>query len=213
MKVVPVALALFGFSLVPAAAAFASERALRAEILVPAPLAEVWSAWTTDAGIATFFAPEGHVDLRVDGTYDVWFFPEAEAGKRGAEGMRILVHEPMRRFSFTWDAPPSIPTIRNQRTVVVLEFAPHGERATRLRFTHSGWGEGEDWDRAYEYFRSAWGTKVLPRLVHRFTAGPLDWNAIPAPPPVEMSAVRLVAKPESTGAGMGLSGRGTRGVE
>jgi uncharacterized protein YndB with AHSA1/START domain len=174
--------------------ALAEDRALRAEIVVGAPLAEVWKAWTTEDGIVSFFAPAGHVDLRVDGTYDVWFFPDEAPGRRGAEGMRILVHEPMKRFSFTWDAPPSIPAVRNQRTVVMLEFAPRGESETRLRFTQTGWGEGEDWDRAFEYFRNAWGAKVLPRLRHRFEVGPIDWSAIPTPSPVPVAASRIVVE-------------------
>lgn len=206
-------LALFAFSLVPAASARAAERVLRAEVVVAAPLAEAWKAWTTDSGIETFFAPAGHVDLRVDGTYDIWFFPGAEPGARGAEGMRILVIEPMRRFAFTWNAPPTIPSIRDQRTVVMLEFAPQGERATRLRFTHSGWGDGADWDRAFEYFRAAWGSKVLPRLQHRFAVGPIDWNAIPSPAPVEMTAVRLIDEPGPAPGGIGVLGRDSRGVE
>ena len=55
-----------------------SERMLHADFTVDAPIKDVWNAWTTPEGIATFFAPAGHVDLRVDGTYDVWFFPKAE---------------------------------------------------------------------------------------------------------------------------------------
>ena len=57
---------------------------------VQAPVAEVFKAWTTEEGITTFFAPKGKVDLRVDGTYDIWFNPTGKPGERGAEGMRIL---------------------------------------------------------------------------------------------------------------------------
>src|SRR5262245_15297140 len=159
----------------------ASDRVLRSEITLAAPVQDVWKAWTTDEGIATFFAPKGHVDLRVDGTYDVWFNPAGKPGERGAEGMRILGVEPFRRFAFTWNAPPSIPAIRGQRTLVVLDFAPLGEKQTQLRFTELGWGEGADWDKAYEYFDQAWGSIVLPRLLVRFQKGPIDWQAPPPP--------------------------------
>jgi uncharacterized protein YndB with AHSA1/START domain len=158
----------------------AADRVLRSELLIPAPVGEVWTAWTTDRGIATFFAPEGHVDLRVDGTYDVWFNPEGTPGERGAEGMRILDVDPERRFAFTWNAPPSIPAIRGRRTVVVIDLAPADETSTRMRFTHLGWGEGPDWDKAYDYFDRAWGSYVLPHLMHRFRAGPIDWKNPPA---------------------------------
>ena len=161
--------------------AIASDRVLRRELTIAASVQDVWKAWTTDEGIATFFAPKGHVDLRVDGTYDVWFNPTGKPGERGAEGMRILGVEPMKRFAFTWNAPPTIPTIRGQRTVVVLEFEPQGDKQTKLRFTELGWGDGADWDKAYEYFDHAWGAVVLPRLVHRFAHGPIDWNAPPKP--------------------------------
>lgn len=161
--------------------AAAADHILRAERVVHAPVRDVWNAWTTDAGIASFFAPEGHVDLRVDGTLDVWFDPSAEPGLRGAEGMRILDVDPQRRFAFTWNAPPSIPSIRGKRTLVVLEFAAEGDTATRLRFTHSGWGDGDDWDRAYDYFDRAWGSVVLPNLARRFDVGPIDWSAPPKP--------------------------------
>jgi uncharacterized protein YndB with AHSA1/START domain len=162
----------------PASAA-ASDRVLRAEVVVPAPVDAVWDAWTTGPGIRSFFAPEGRVDLKVDGTFDVWFNPNGGPDERGAEGMRILDVDPGRRFVFTWNAPPSIRSIRGRRTVVVLEFAAAGERATRLRFTHLGWGEGADWDKAYDYFDHAWGGFVLPSLVRRFAIGPIDWAALP----------------------------------
>jgi uncharacterized protein YndB with AHSA1/START domain len=64
----------------------ASDRVLRGEMEVSAPVAEVSRAWTTNEGIAPFFGPRGHVDLRVDGTHGVWLDPGAEPGERAAEG-------------------------------------------------------------------------------------------------------------------------------
>jgi len=168
------------------------QRVLTAEVLLPAPVEDVWAAWTTNEGIATFFAPKGIVDLRVDGTYDVWFNPDGAPGQRGAEGMRIVGIDPLKRFAFTWNAPPSIPTIRGQRTIVVLDFASAGPRQTRLTFTELGWGEGADWDKAYDYFDKAWGAIVLPRLVERFRTGPLDWSKDLKLAPLEGSMKRTL---------------------
>ncbi|MGH7726958.1 MAG: SRPBCC family protein [Candidatus Eiseniibacteriota bacterium] len=171
-----------------------SERMLHAELTVDAPVKEVWNAWTTAEGIATFFAPAGHVDLRVDGTYDVWFFPKAEPGLRGAEGMRILDVDPMRRFVFTWNAPPTFPTVRDRRTVVVLELEELAPARTRFRFTQMGWGEGADWDKVYAYFDRAWGAVVLPRMVHRFANGPIDWDSPPELEPVAPTLQQTLAE-------------------
>lgn len=156
------------------------ERIITANLLVPARRREVWRAWTTEAGIRTFFAPAGCIDLRPDGPYEIYFDPVAEAGSRGGEGMRVLAVQEPELLSFTWNAPPSLPTVRAQRTSVLirLDEAP-GDR-TRLQFHHSGWGNGGEWDQAFSYFEHAWLHIVLPRLIWRFINGPLDWNDPPA---------------------------------
>ena len=161
------------------AAAVPVDRVLRADLIVLGPIEEVWKAWTTEEGIKSFFAPAGQVDLKVDGTYDIWFNPDGKPGERGAEGMRILGVELEKRFVFTWNAPPTIPTIRGQRTIVILDFTASTRTQTRVRFTQMGWGEGTDWDAAYSYFDRAWGAVVLPRLLYRFEQGPIDWKSPP----------------------------------
>jgi uncharacterized protein YndB with AHSA1/START domain len=162
----------------------ANERVLRAEMVVDGPVQEVWRAWATDEGVRTFFAPASRVEARVDGAYQILFFPERAPGRRGAEGARILVLEPPTRIAFTWDAPPDLPSIRAQRTVVYVDLAPVDERRTRVRFTHLGWGLGAEWDKAYAYFDRAWNTVVLPRLRERFARGPIDWAHVPQLAPV-----------------------------
>ena len=51
-----------------------------------------------------------------------------------------------------------------------------GKEKTLVKFTQTGWGEGEDWDKGYEYFKSAWIEIVFPRLIERFKTGPVDWS-------------------------------------
>ena len=139
---------------------------------------------TTEEGLKTFFAPGAHVELKVDGAFEILFSPEAKPGQRGAEGMRILGLEPMRRFAFTWNAPPSIPDIRGQRTVVILEFEPVGADRTRVGFTQMGWGCGPSWDKAFDYFDQAWSAIVLPRFRYAMEVGPLDFGNVPKLKPV-----------------------------
>lgn len=101
--------------------------------------------------------------------------------------------EPPRRFAFSWSAPPTMPAVRAQRTLVVIELAPVGERATRLRFTHEGWGAGGEWDAAFRYFDHAWAAVVLPALKYRFEKGPVSRSSRPALAPIADSiAVELV---------------------
>ena len=49
---------LFALLLATPLPAIAAERAIDESVVVKAPIAKVWEAWTTSAGITTFFAPE-----------------------------------------------------------------------------------------------------------------------------------------------------------
>ena len=147
-------------------------RVLHKEVVVSAPRAEVWRAWTTTAGLRSWFTPWSTIELRIGGRIEILFGMDSPPGQRGSEDCRILSFLPAEMLSFEWNAPPSLGAMRWKHTHVVLhlEDAPAGK--TRVRFDQLGWGEGENWNAVYEYFDSAW-EHVLRNLERRFTDGPL----------------------------------------
>ena len=156
-----------------------AERVITSEIHVPAPVAEVWQAWTTKEGVESFFAPQCTIDLKPGGAYEMLFDLEAEPGKQGGEGMVIMAIQPERMLAFTWTAPPHLPSVRGQMTHVVIRLFVIDAGQTRVTLRHDGWGEGEEWDAAFRYFSRAWAGVVLPRLKRRFESGPIDWSNRP----------------------------------
>ena len=157
------------------AAAIADGRRILKEVVVKAPVEDVWKAWSTSEGIQSFFAPEAVVDPRPDGAFDVRMNPYAQAGNRGADGMRVLGVQPQRMITFSWNAPPHLPEARAQRTFVAVRMNPVSATETRVALSHDGWGDGGQWDQAYDYFDKAWGN-VLGSLQKRFVEGPRDWK-------------------------------------
>lgn len=157
------------------------DRNIHIETIVNAPIMEVWKAWTTEQGLESFLAPDCNIDLRTNGRMDVYFYPEAPQGQRGAENVHILAVENYRLFSFTWNNPAELPKIGNQQTHVMLKFFPFGKsnRRTKLVLIHDGWGDGEIWDQAYQYFIKEWRNTVLFRLHYRFDKGPVNWSYPP----------------------------------
>jgi len=153
----------------------AAERALDKEIVIAASLDAAWSAWTTREGITSFFAPDAVIDARVGGPFQVHINPLAAPGERGADDMRFMAIDPKKMISFDWNAPPSLPLARAQRTFVVVRFFAVDDKTTRVTLHHTGWGEGGEWDKAYTYFDRAWGN-VLGSLKKRFDTGPVDWT-------------------------------------
>ena len=158
-----------------AARVHAAERSSDKEVIVPAPIAAVWQDWTTKAGIESFFAPEAEIDARVGGAFHIHIDPYGEPGMKGADDMRFMALQPPTMLSFDWNAPPSLPEARQQRTFVVVRLAEVDVRSTRVTLHHVGWGDGGEWDKTYAYFDRAWGN-VLANLKKRHESGPRDWT-------------------------------------
>ncbi|HEU0202255.1 MAG TPA: SRPBCC domain-containing protein, partial [Burkholderiaceae bacterium] len=153
----------------------AAERSIDKEVVIDGAVDEVWEAWTTRAGVVSFFAPDAEVDARVGGAFHIYFDPLAQSGFKGADDMRFLALQPKKMLSFDWNAPPHLPEARQQRTFVVVRLHPVGEKQTRVSLHHTGWGEGGEWDKAFAYFDRAW-IAVLANLKRRFEKGPIDWT-------------------------------------
>jgi uncharacterized protein YndB with AHSA1/START domain len=151
------------------------ERKIQKDIIVEAPIREVWQLWTTQEGVTTFFAPKANVELVVGGRYEMLFNPEEAPGSQGGEGLKVLSYLPEEMLSVEWNAPPHLPNVRRERTHVVVQFESRPGDKTRVKLSHLGWKEGAEWDQAFAYFIRAWDV-VLARLAYRFSVGPIDWN-------------------------------------
>lgn len=147
------------------------------QVVIGAPIEDVWDAWTTEAGTATFFAPLARIDLRVGGPYELFFIPDAPEGSRGGEGCIFKEIEFPRRLVFTWNFPPSIPELRDSGalTKVTVTLRSISDSDTEVRLEQTGWEKGRAWEEGYAYFDKAWAL-VLDRLKRRFETGPIDWN-------------------------------------
>ncbi len=71
-------------------------------------------------------------------------------------------------------APESFPHVRADRTTARWEFKAVDKGSTLVRLTQTGWKEGEEWNKAYDYLASG-NAELLETLNRRFVSGPLDW--------------------------------------
>lgn len=161
--------------LLAAAQAGAAERSLDKEVIIKAGLDQAWQSWTTREGIVGFFAPDAKIEPKVGGAFQIYMDPGGEPGMKGADEMRFLALQPQKMLSFDWNAPPSLPEARAQRTFVVVRFEPLSAQETRVTLHHTGWGDGGEWDKAFLYFDRVWGN-VLNNLKLRYENGPRDWR-------------------------------------
>ena len=155
-------------------------RGILACIEVNAAVDQVWAAWTTAQGIQQFFAPQCHVGYDVGAPYEILFDLDAPEGEQGSEGAIILALDEPHMLSFTWNAPPSLPDIRRQRTLVTIQLSQVNSHTTEVSLYHTGWGVSEQWDQAFHYFDYAWKKVVLPRLKYALEVNAIDWANPPA---------------------------------
>lgn len=138
----------------------AGHRAITEEIVAPTDAVSAWALWTTDKGFQSFFPRasgeefDTHIELRPGEPFEV-FFAKGPPGERGCDDCRILGYQEGRMLSFTWTNRPDM-AVRPHKTHVVVTFEPLGENQTRVTLVADGWGDGPDWDLAYDYFSGAW---------------------------------------------------------
>jgi uncharacterized protein YndB with AHSA1/START domain len=143
-------------------------KALVLEITIPAPLDDVWNAFSTSAGLSTWLTPGAVVDLRKGGEWTAHF----PGGKTG--GGTILSFRPRREMVLAAMAPERFPTVRADRTTARFQFKAADSHSTIVRLTQTGWKQGEEWDNAYDYLAKG-NVQLLETLRRRFVDGPIDW--------------------------------------
>ncbi|HEV8241378.1 MAG TPA: SRPBCC domain-containing protein [Thermoanaerobaculia bacterium] len=151
--------------------AMSPEKALRFEVTIPAPVADVWTALSTAEGLETWLWRDARVDLRPGGDWLV-VYPGNRTG-----GGTVVSFEPQKRLELHAMAPEQFPEVRSVGTKVVFELEPMSATSTRLTMTQTGWREGRQWDEAYDYLATG-NAQLLVRLHQRFVSGPRSFPAV-----------------------------------
>jgi uncharacterized protein YndB with AHSA1/START domain len=150
------------------------EKALVFEADIPASLDDVWNAFTTSDGLSTWLTPKATVELRPGGGWTA-HFPGGGSG-----GGTIQSFVPKQRIVMLAMAPPQFPHVREEGTTATWEFRAMDPKTTRVTMRQTGWKQGEEWDKAYEYLAQG-NAQLLQTLQVRFVKGPIDWVKIFGP--------------------------------
>lgn len=136
---------------------------------VDAPVAEVWSAFATGAGLRSWMAPHADIDLRVDGLMRVNYKPEGTLGDGSTVENTILSFEPQRMLSVrVARAPDDFPfrgAIRSMWSVV--SFDDLGAGKTRLRVASMGFTPDDESQKMKAFFERGNAYTVL-KLQEKF---------------------------------------------
>lgn len=119
----------------------------------------LYDYWTQSEKLKCFFGADNNVAIKLNGPYEIYFSTDPQKGQRGSEGCIVLDFQENEFLRFSWNAPPSIPAVRNsgRYTQVTLHFETLGENTSQITLIHDGWiYEGEPWKQTHQYFEEAW---------------------------------------------------------
>jgi len=92
-----------------------SNKIIKKTKVVNCSIDTVWWKRTTHEGLLTFFRSDNKIALKLDGAFEIYFLMDNPKGLRGGEGCKIINYVPKEMLSFTWNAPPEYPEIRNHK--------------------------------------------------------------------------------------------------
>jgi uncharacterized protein YndB with AHSA1/START domain len=120
-------------------------RTLEKELFIKASPQRVFQALTNKEDLERWFVTQAEIERRSGGAIRFEWDPESKLVETG----KILAYEPPSRFTYTWEARGSSPT------TITFELSAEND-GTRLHLTHTGIGEGDDWDRYYAGISRGW---------------------------------------------------------
>jgi uncharacterized protein YndB with AHSA1/START domain len=148
------------------------------EVVVAAPVADVWAAISTPAGWRTWAVPVSWTAADDPGSIESSYDPAARPGDPTIIRQHFLARLPGRLLVFrTTRAPQGFPHFETYaRVTSFFELEAIDATRTRVRLTGTGYADDEAGRALLGFFRD--GNRVsLERLRDRFTNGPRDWAA------------------------------------
>jgi uncharacterized protein YndB with AHSA1/START domain len=138
-------------------------RTVEKELFIAAAPDRVYRAFTDKGELERWFVTEAQIDPRPGGIFNLYWKENHVPGQ-------IVALDPPRRMVFTWDDGPKYGV-----TTCSIDFEPHND-GTLLRLTHTGFGDGDNWDDLYNGVNGGW-TEELENLRRWLEEGaPKEWS-------------------------------------
>jgi uncharacterized protein YndB with AHSA1/START domain len=147
--------------------------------IVPAPLSEVWKAFTTDDGFKRWAVPMTHITLGNDGMMESSYSIASRVGDPDNIKNRIVAYLPekllvLQNAHVPKGGPFDPVLIATLRTIITFDAVDGAH--TKVTEAQVGYGDGAGYDSMYQHFRAG-NAYALQSLVKSFISGPVDWKA------------------------------------
>ena len=131
------------------------EKVLKLEVVLPIDINEAWQLFTTDEGLKKWIAPVAHIELK-NGGYIVSNYDKNKSLSDSSSIILPIINYIERELftlkvelnnNFSKQAQEE-----DQNLQEIIQFIPVGPKKTKLISSMIGWGQGEHWTKAYNFF-------------------------------------------------------------
>lgn len=137
------------------------ERRQDFEIVVPSSIDAVWEILSSGKGLEQIGGRQSKVELKPGGKWEFW----------PGSPTRVQAYLPKGMLACTGSAPPQFPEVKKGGHWGVYFLEPIDGGHTRLRLSVVGWKDGEEWDKAFDYFLK--NNAVFMEWIHDALAYPV----------------------------------------
>lgn len=134
----------------------ADDLVLIQEVIINAPVDDVWQAYTTSEGWTAWVAPRAEVDLRLGGTILTSY--EGEIGGAATNRLEIVNYVPRRLLSLKPDYSPNWPDVMKNdgdRLINVVVFETQSDEVTIVKSYGIGYKDAPEYDELMGFFIQA----------------------------------------------------------
>ncbi|MEK7857509.1 MAG: SRPBCC domain-containing protein [Elusimicrobiota bacterium] len=124
------------------------------QVLIDNKVDKVYEAWIKPDMLERWLTRKAHVEAAVGGAYEL-FWNEENPAVDSTLGCKITELVVNAELSFNWKGIEAYAELMGKKTSVFVRFEPR-EGATLLRFIHTGWGSGLEWEKARLWQAEAW---------------------------------------------------------
>ena len=124
------------------------------QVVIENPVQNVFEAWLDPNLLERWLTQKANVERSVGGAYELYWDLE-NMEQNSTKGCRITDLVANREISFSWRGPKQFADLMGEHTQVFIRLEPQ-EGGTLLRFVHTGWGAGPQWDEARKWQAEAW---------------------------------------------------------
>jgi len=125
------------------------------EVIVEAPVKEVWEAYTTEEGWKEWASPAVEIDLHAGGMIRTHYGAGAKIGDPGTNVLHIVNYVPERLLTLRAEVEERWPEVMKQdagNLMNVIVFEPRGVQRTKILSYGVGYKDTEAYDKLMEFF-------------------------------------------------------------